>query len=432
MDLPPERNKEGKAKPSEIEEGNHDNLSEFRSVKPPTVKEFADKLIKDFNKIDADGNGFITQAEIEKRMADPSVKGKDAAGLAALRLAADAIDNLTWDWSTTDGFTKKDLIELRDRAQSKPADETVKAVDIQLKEAASGIPEQGSSIFGKDASGIHPDAVRQGLGLADCYLMGSLASIASTNPESIRSMIKQIDQDHFQVTFPGAPNEPITVARPTDSEFGAFAHASENGIWPSLIEKAFGQYVAAHQSNAQAMLGHPLEHQGSPLQTLLLDGGTSSGFFMEMLTGKSSSHIKLKDSDPKNLISTIKESLDAKLPVTATMELNNKHASEIGLGIQSLGLEPLGYTGGADGTAHLFSVLSVNPEKGTITVRDPYGKMEPRNNEGKAKARHSPGVFELSAEEFKKTFSVVSFTNNSPSRSSAGVLSIGNLRRIQK
>ncbi|MBX9722844.1 MAG: hypothetical protein K2X81_15695 [Candidatus Obscuribacterales bacterium] len=430
MDLPSDKKNEGKA--PEPTEGTHDNLSEFRATKPPSVKDFADKLINDFSKIDADGNGYITQGEIEKRMADPLVKGQDAAGLAALRLAADAIDNLTWDWSTSDGFTKKDLLALRDKSQNNPADATVKAIDTQLKDAASGIPEQGAVLFGKDGGGIRPEAVRQGVGIADCYLMASLASIAATNPENIRSMIKQIDQDHFQVTFPGAPNEPIKISRPTDSEFAAFAHASENGIWPSLIEKAFGQYVANHQSNAQAMLGHALEHQGSPLQTLLLDGGTSSGFFMEMLTGKSSSHVNLKDADAKTLIGNIKESLDAKLPVTTCMELNNKHASEIGLNAGALGLESLGYTGGVDGTAHLFSILGVNPEKGTITVRDPYGKMEPRNSYGNAKTTHSPGVFEMSAAEFKKTFSLVSFTNNSSSRSNGGVIFSANFKRFAK
>ncbi len=430
MDLPSDKKNDGKAaEPAEV---THDNLSEFRATKPPSVKDFADKLINDFSKIDADGNGYITQTEIEKRMTDPSVKGQDAAGLAALRLAADAIDDLTWDWSTADGFTKKDLKALRDKSQSSPSDALVSAIDTQLKDAASGIPEQGALLFGKDNSGIRPEAVRQGVGIADCYLMASLASMAATNPESIRSMIKQVDPDHYQVTFPGAANEPITISRPTDSEFAAFAHASENGIWPSVIEKALGQYVAKHQSNAQAMLGHPLEHQGSPLNTLLLDGGTSSGFFMEMLTGKSSSHVKLKDADANALLGSIKESLDAKLPVTTCMEMSNKHASEIGLNSSALGLQSLGYTGSADGTAHLFSVLSVNPEKGTITIRDPYGKIEPNNAAGSGKATHLPGVFEMSAAEFKNTFSVVSFTNNSPSRSNGGAIFTGSLKRFSK
>jgi hypothetical protein len=64
--------------------------------KSARVQEFGSCLQSNFEKLDKDGNGKLTVAEIEQNMLDPKVAhGKDAANLAALRQNVDNIAHAT-------------------------------------------------------------------------------------------------------------------------------------------------------------------------------------------------------------------------------------------------------------------------------------------------------------------------------------------------
>src|SRR5262249_2412454 len=117
---------------------------------------------------------------------------------------------------------------------------------------------------------IKPEAVLQGR-INDCPFLADLAALAGTpdGKQAIKDMIHANADGTYTVTFPGAPDQPITVAAPTDSELAYYAGGSDCGTWASVLEKAYGKYLDAN--NIVPQDGVP---SGSPMP----------GF--ELLTGK--------------------------------------------------------------------------------------------------------------------------------------------------
>ncbi|MCG3084569.1 hypothetical protein, partial [Anoxybacillus sp. LAT27] len=58
----------------------------------------------------------------------------------------------------------------------------------------------------------------------------------------IANMIKDNADGSFTVTFPGAPDEPVTVTAPTEAELGLFNAGGSYGTWASVLEKAYGKF----------------------------------------------------------------------------------------------------------------------------------------------------------------------------------------------
>src|SRR4029453_6235089 len=70
------------------------------------------------------------------------------------------------------------------------------------------------------------------------------AALADTpaGKQSIKDMIHVNDDGTYTVTFPGAPDQPVTVAAPTDAELARYAGGSDCGTWAAVLEKAYGKY----------------------------------------------------------------------------------------------------------------------------------------------------------------------------------------------
>ncbi len=56
---------------------------------------------------------------------------------------------------------------------------------------------------------------------------------------------------------------------------------------------------------------------------------------------------------------------------------------------------------------HAYSVLSWNEDEGTVGLRNPWGRGEPVNENGKARDGRDDGRFQLSLEEFLQNFRAV-------------------------
>src|SRR5262249_55330984 len=97
---------------------------------------------------------------------------------------------------------------------------------------------------------VKPEAVRQGA-IGDCSLTSALGAVAAQSPETIQNMIKENENGSYTVTFPDAPNKPVTVEEPTDAELAHFAGGGEYGTWPAVIEKAYGKRMDDSKTVAQ-------------------------------------------------------------------------------------------------------------------------------------------------------------------------------------
>lgn len=102
--------------------------------------------------------------------------------------------------------------------------------------------------------------VRQGE-LGDCWLMGSLAAIAHSQPWLIQRMVRDNMDGTYTVKF-AAGNQEVaaeystalniddgSIHKTTDAEWLSYATARSNGAqWPIVIEKAYAQMVGGYQN----------------------------------------------------------------------------------------------------------------------------------------------------------------------------------------
>jgi hypothetical protein len=120
-------------------------------------------------------------------------------------------------------------------------------------------------LFTNGIYSIYPGSIRQG-GVYDCRFLAALASFAATERgrNTIFNMVKANADSTYTVTFPGAKNEPITVAPLSGKELEVYASAVgpngfSAGIWLPVVEKAYGTYLDRHQSE-QDKIFHALRH----------------------------------------------------------------------------------------------------------------------------------------------------------------------------
>jgi hypothetical protein len=126
---------------------------------------------------------------------------------------------------------------------------------------------------------INAGAILQG-SIGDCYFVASLAAAAQAHPELIKNAIKDNDNGTYTVTFPGDRAHPVTIKAPTDAEQGLYNHGSPNGLWASVMEKAYGEYCWQHLNSRK-----PAERKEENTPAEGADGGGNTARAMELLLG---------------------------------------------------------------------------------------------------------------------------------------------------
>jgi len=198
-----------------------------------------------------------------------------------------------------------------------------------------------------DDHAIHPSDIDQ-QGLGDCYLLASLAEIAQQNPELIRDIIRPNDNGTFTVTFydDGDPVEivvgphiPATEGSPEFAGPGDVPDGATNPeLWVMLIEKAYAQYHGSYGEIEGGFTNEALEH----------------------LTGSSSDR-----SDPGDVsIESLDDALDGGSAITVET-LSSDDGEK----------KPL-YEDSELYASHAYYVTDVDPEAGTVTIRNPWGTNE--------------------------------------------------------
>lgn len=243
---------------------------------------------------------------------------------------------------------------------------------------------------GDPVESVKPEAVLQGR-VGNCYFMAAMASLAQTNPKAIVDMIKDNGEGTYTVTFPGAKDEPITVSAPTEYELSRFARSGPHGTWPAVLEKAYGAYCSKCVSRQSIFrLGRAAN---SPQEAT--DGGSVRNAGLEILTGRPIDRL-LVDTD--DIHTALMEAFRDGRPATAF--INNELGAIIGLAdnlTNDAGI-PCG---------HEYSLLSYDPEKKTLTIRNPWGQVEPRGRDGKPRDGKDDGIFRMTLEEFQRNFTGV-------------------------
>jgi hypothetical protein len=189
-------------------------------------------------------------------------------------------------------------------------------------------------------------------------------------------MIKGIGNGKYEVTFPGHPGV-ITIAGPTDSEIGLYSSTNGNGLWVTILEKAFATHIA---NTVYTRPNRSLE---------ALDQGVWPYDSIKILTGHEYDDDDLWATMKGTLRSKMKTAFSAGKIVAADIMPTYFHSEDVT----------------SDGLArkHAYSVLGYNPSTDMVKIRNPWGNVTFKGVAG------VQGIIEIPMSSFDENFTHIYF-----------------------
>ena len=230
------------------------------AAEPAKAPPFVDIVAQSFAHWDRNRDGVLSLEEVDQAIADPVVKGAEAAAVAGLRRGMRA---------AKDELPRLTLAELQAEANNKIA--AAKHPDWNALYLAAYVRIAGASreLFPKGKPTL--EAVSQGR-TGDCFCLAPLGAICHRDPAYIMGMITPRKDGTYDVRI-GA--DLINIPAPTDAELALGSRARDDGLWVNVYEKAIGQWRMRR-----------LPESDRPLSDLdLLAKGGSAGTMLAAVTG---------------------------------------------------------------------------------------------------------------------------------------------------
>jgi hypothetical protein len=175
-----------------------------------------------FAQWDADRDGVLGVAEIDRAISNPGYRADAAAALVALkRTTKSRKEPLTLDHLAAEPATAQG---------SDPATEGLEKIFAWAQQRIAGAPRD---LFASQPPRI--DSIRQGK-LGDCFCLAALRSWLNRDPASLTHMIWPQPDGSYLVQI-GA--QKVAVPALTDAEIALGASAND-GLWPLVYEKGVG------------------------------------------------------------------------------------------------------------------------------------------------------------------------------------------------
>ncbi|CAN5158703.1 C2 family cysteine protease [soil metagenome] len=251
-------------------------------------------------------------------------------------------------------------------------------------------PHSTKPLFGDSGDpklSIKPDNVRQGT-LGDCYFEAALASLAGSNPEAVKNMIKDNNDGTYTVTFPGDPKHPVIVETPSVRELETYGRSGgDNSAWAAIVEKAHRQYSGKETDDAGDTVYAGLD--------LLSTTGTTTYQFSNLdfkrIGNTPLAYPTFGASSRTDVERALREATTSGRPVVASTSADGAQWLHIQNGSGD-------YVGG-----HVYSVTNYDPKSGQVTIRNPWGRDDHDNGNN--------GYFTMSLDDFIKNFSNMAVQN---------------------
>ncbi len=216
-----------------------------------------------------------------------------------------------------------------------------------------------------------------------CYFLSALAGLAYHRPSDIEKLVTENPDGTFTVNFPGLAKskQKITVDPPNEGELAIYTHQGKNtSIWVAVMVKA----IAKHWSKTGLLRFLKKESDAANW------GGAWEG--IEIVTGHVADFMLIDINTSDRLLTKMSDGLSKKKLVSiSTFGKGNINPKKTG--------EP------QFSKAHVMTVLNVDKVKRTVSIRDPYGSIKRRNEQGTiTEDKSTDGVFTLTIDEVKKYF----------------------------
>ncbi|HEY9869186.1 MAG TPA: C2 family cysteine protease [Candidatus Obscuribacterales bacterium] len=347
--------------------------------------------LQSFDQIDVNRDGHMSASELDTAAQNPAATGDFRLTVRQMRERISDIEEASNDelGDENDGITRADLQAYYEEALSNSPSELITDIDSTLYRSGEAMRIGCRSLYAtaNPLDSIVPDAIRQGR-IGDCYFLAAAASMASDpiGRQQIYNMIRDNGNGTYTVTFPGAPDEPITVSAPTDSELALFAQGNKMGTWPAILERAYGRYCQLHPERRS-----PLNPDGGTAPSEGADGGSWTHDGIRILTGRGVDIDVNQLTTEDQLAANLQAALAEHRPVTCST------GPEVG--------DDLGVTDrqGLPGQ-HEYSVIGFDPGTRLVTVRNPWGYREPQGPYGGPRDGQDDGVFVMTLSEYRRAF----------------------------
>ena len=299
------------------------------------------------------GNDELSREDLIALVGNPSIRGEDAAALAALvrRLRHGRGEPVSL--SSLSSLADKKTLSFYSEAVSK------------LRNAKRVLFASGWPDFSK---------LRQGPA-TDCYFFSGTGWIAKFRPEVITGAIKEIPGKGFRVVFPDG--EEALVSQPTDAEMAYNDSPStlSDGMWMPVLLKAEG-VVEGRRSAKRAEIADP---------SLRVDVGGGPAAIVKRWTGKGFSGFNLGGASRKAVRDAFIRMRQRGLMAEA---LSYKHPDGKLIG------------------NHCYAILSFDADTDILTVWNPWGNdFTPKGPSGPEFGfERKGGVFSISLDDFMRLF----------------------------
>jgi hypothetical protein len=347
---------------------------------------FLDQFKADIAILDVDKNGELTLAEIEAALANPSVKGKSAAMVVAIRpiLAS----------KTAPKSLKIEEIEkcIPYQKNAKPAMPNYEAT---YRTALKRIETTKRDLFVSQKPSI--DNLHQGR-MGDCYLIATMGAFLYRHPDQFIAMFKKQGEDKAEVTF--GNGEKALFDLPTDGELVIGSSTQNDGLWSLTIEKALASLPSTRTKKPNAL---------SPFNSIGAGGSTAR--IISLFTGhkvKSISCTKMQDIKVEtakktdlliSLRKTIVETLKDNRLVTVSTAPLTKQAKVPGISYK-----------------HAYAVLEYDEAKDMLVIWNPHGRSRAIKGEPGLQTGYTTvkGRFEVPLKDAVQFFRGFAFETTEP------------------
>lgn len=345
-----------------------------------------------FAELDKNHDNVLSQVEVDSAVIDSNLQPGDVEGVAILKACFSEVKDLHKEgwFAKKNGVTLADLLVfeqviLREKREVNE-DELEKLREIVItttKNAHEALraPKKLYADSEHPEKSIRPQAIRQGI-VGDCYFLAALASVAASNPAMIKWMIQPMDNKYYQVIFAGSMTTPIVVPEPTAVELALYAKVSEFGIWPAVLEKAYGQYLLNHRKTKMLIPAAAADAAESTYEAFdLITGQTGHWEALPLLSNEQLKNIL--DSAFKEKRSVAAGTFSSKTGYTQDAKLPSQHA---------------------------YSVLGWNSRKEELVIRNPWGRVSDQSNE----LENEDGIFTINLNVFRRNFVAIYYEDWTP------------------
>ena len=340
----------------------------------PELKTFVDESVRVFTKLDDDSNGLIDRREARKLLTSYQQMGLSPAVATTfysrqLEIASLRDDAKPGDESVSLDELKKLSPENHPFRASQDFQRVVTRVSKRYDfESQRDSEESSPFIVGDDFRALNVHQGREG----SCWLLSNLPAISN---DTLAEIIKP-DGENYRVSL---ADQRSTLVEPLN-EVEKRIYSAGDGSWSGLLEKGVSQLF--------------------DLEGRDINGGLTSEA-RALLTGRNTQkHNLLRRNpdgpelrDPEVLARVLEQALEDGGAVFASA-----HPADYDQGISKISAAGHGYT-----------VLSVNAEEHSISVRNAWGRGEKADTDGL-----NDGVFELSTLEFLANFSFLDIDPGTP------------------